>query len=298
MPKFASEGNRSEVPLLHLSDLHLGKVTHGRKNELIRLIDSHSMHKDDVPILPIITGDLMDTPNQDNKEKVEEFLRELNTKFNHRAITILGNHDIDKKGIFSFFRKDKQATISLVSQDPIELYEEYKLIIIKICSNQGGNLACGEVGEEQLINIGSKLDCIENINDYTLLAVLHHHPIEIQIPDWHSKKWYEEILGAFHENTMKLVDSERFLLWCNERNIKTVLHGHKHIPNIQKENDVYCIASGSSTGEIEHTDKNKTYISYNLIKYDLEQRTPIQATIYFEGVIGTNIKHLKTEALV
>jgi len=300
LKKYYSERRQDNnyIYLLHMSDLHLGKVTHGRKKELLRLIDGHSMHDDDVPILPIITGDLMDTPNQDNKDKVEEFLRELNTKFNHRAITILGNHDIDQKGVFSFFRKNKQATISLVSQDPVEVYEEYKLVIIKICSNQGGNLACGEVGEDQLINLGLKLDHIHNINDYTLIAILHHHPIEIKIPDWHSKKWYEAILGPFHENTMKLVDSERFLLWCKERNIKTVLHGHKHIPNIQKEQDVYCIASGSSTGEIEHTDKNKTYISYNLIKYDLALRTPIQATIYFEDVIGTNIKHLKTEALV
>jgi len=286
------------IYLLHMSDLHLGKVTHGRKNELIRLIDGHSMHNDDVPILPIITGDLMDTPNQDNKNKVEEFLRELNTKFNHRAITILGNHDIDQKGVFSFFRKNKQATISLVSQDIIEVYEEYNLIIIKICSNQGGSLACGEVGEEQLINVGSKLDNIENINNYTLIAILHHHPIEIKTPDWQSKKWYEAILGSFLENTVKLKDSERFLLWCVERNIRTVLHGHEHIPNIQNERGVYCIASGSSTGNIKHIDKNKTYISYNLIKYDLKLRTPVQATIYFEDVIGTNIKHLKTESLV
>jgi len=37
--------NSNYIYLLHMSDLHLGKVTHNRKNELIRLIDKHSMHK-------------------------------------------------------------------------------------------------------------------------------------------------------------------------------------------------------------------------------------------------------------
>jgi len=289
---------KNYIYLLHMSDLHLGKVTHGRKKELIRLIDNHSIHKDDVPIVPIITGDLMDSPNSDNKDKVDDFVRELNTKFIHKTISILGNHDVDEKGVFSFFRKNKQATISLVSSNSIDIFKEYKLIIIKICSNRGGNLAQGEIGEEQLIEIASELDNIENFDQYTCIAILHHHPVEISIPSWHDRRWYEKILGKYHETTMELKDSDRFLEWCRERNIKTILHGHKHIPHIQKENGVYCIGAGSSTGEVKHVDNRKTYISYNVIKYDLDLKKPIQASIYFEDVIGTNVKHLKTELLI
>ena len=286
------------IYLLHMSDLHLGKVSHGRKKELLRLIDNHSIHKDDVPIIPIITGDLMDTPNQDNKNKVDDFIRELNIKFNYRAISILGNHDIDKKGIFSFFRKVKQATMNLFSSNQIEILEEYKMIIIKICSNRGGNLAQGEVTEEQLIEIAYELDKVENINQYTCIAILHHHPVKISNPNWYDESWYEKILGKYQDKTMELVDSERFLEWCKERNIKTILHGHKHIPNIQKTNDVFCIGAGSSTGEVKHVDNRKTYLSYNIIKYNLDTKKPILASIYFEDTIGTNIKHLKTELLV
>jgi predicted phosphodiesterase len=286
------------IYLLHMSDLHLGKVSHGRKKELLRLIDNHSIHKDDVPIIPIITGDLMDSPNTNNKDKIDDFIRELNTKFIHPAVSVLGNHDIDESGIFSIFRKNKQATIKLISNNPIEIFEEYKLIIIKICSNRGGNLARGEIGEEQLIEIASELDKIENYSEYTCIAILHHHPIKISDPDWYDRHWYEKILGKYHEKTMELVDSSKFLEWCRERNINTILHGHKHIPNIQHENNVYCIGAGSSTGEVKHVDKRKTYISYNVIKYDLNLKKPVQASIYFEDVIGTNVKHLKSELLV
>jgi predicted phosphodiesterase len=286
------------IYLIHMSDLHLGKVSHGREKELLRLIDNHSIHKDDVPIIPIITGDLMDSPNTDNKDKVDDFIRELNTKFNHRTISILGNHDIDKKGIFSFFRKDKQATMNLFPSNQIEIFEEYKLIVIKICSNRGGNLAQGEVTEEQLIEIAYELDKVENINQYTCIAILHHHPVKILNPNWYDRNWYEKILGKYHDKTMELVDSERFLEWCKERNIKTILHGHKHIPNIQKTNDVFCIGAGSSTGDVKHVDNKRTYLSYNVIKYNLDLKKPIQASIYFEDVIGTNVKNLKTELLV
>jgi len=294
--KFFQEKNY--IYLLHMSDLHLGKVTHGRKKELFRLIDNHSIHKDNVQIIPIITGDLMDSPNPNNKDKVDDFVRELNTKFTHQAVSVLGNHDVDEKGIFSFFRKNKQATINLFSNNPIEIFEEYKLIIIKVCSNREGHLARGKIGEEQLIEIASELDKIENIDQYTCIAILHHHPVQIEAPDWQDSHWYEKILGNYHEKTMELVDSDRFLEWCRTRNIQTILHGHKHIPNIQKENNVYCIGAGSSTGEVKHVDNRKTYISYNIIKYDLNLKKPIQTSIYFEDVIGTNIKHLKTELLV
>ncbi|MGE4455475.1 MAG: metallophosphoesterase [Arcobacteraceae bacterium] len=286
------------IYLLHMSDLHLGKVTHGRKNELFRLLNNHSIHKDDVPIIPILTGDLMDSPNQNNKNKVDDFISELNTQFNHKAISVLGNHDVDESGIFSFFRKNKQATMNLFSKSKLQIFNEYRLIIIKICSNRGGNLARGEVGEEQLTEIASELDNVPNIEQYTCIAILHHHPIEISNPDWYDRHWYEKILGRHHEKTMELIDSERFLEWCRVRNIKTILHGHKHIPNIQKENHVYCIGAGSATGEIKHVDNRKTYISYNVIKYDLDRNEPIQASIYFEDVIGTSVKHLKTEVLV
>lgn len=294
---YSYKSKKKYIYLLHLSDLHLGGVTHGRKNELLRLIDSHSIHKDDVPIIPIITGDLMDSPNQNNKDKVEDFTRELNMKFNHESIAVLGNHDVDSSGISSFFRANKQATISLLNHSRIEKFDKYLLIIIKFCSNQNGNLAQGEIGEEQLTKVATELDAIKNIKYYTLIAILHHHPIEITTPDWYKGKWFERVLGRLHNNTMKLNDANRFIDWCKERKVKAILHGHKHIPNISEVDGISCIGAGSSTGNIKHTDNGKTYISFNVIKYDLTRYEPTQATIYFEETIGTGVKHISVETL-
>ncbi len=283
--------------LMHMSDIHIGKAPNSRIRELVRLIKEHPIQDEGVPIIPIITGDLMDTPNQENKDKVDDLLREVSIYFSHEIIEVLGNHDIDENGIFSYFRKNKQATIMRQSNSSIEIFEKYKLIIIKVCSNRGGDLARGEIGEAQLVEIACELGNVKNVGEYSCVAIMHHHPIEISHPDWYSKRWFEKILGPLHENTIKLKDSERFLLWCNERGIKIILHGHKHIPSIKKKGDIYCIASGSSTGEIAHVDTDKTYITYNIIKYDLNLKKPVLASIYFEDVIGSKLKHLQTVTL-
>lgn len=68
---------------------------------------------------------------------------------------------------------------------------------------------------------------------------------------------------------MKLVDADLFLEWIEKRNIKLVLHGHKHIPNFGLYKDIKVIAAGSSTGKVRHVDPRKTYLSYNLIKYNI-----------------------------
>ena len=96
---------------------------------------------------------------------------------------------------------------------------------------------------------------------------------------------------------MKLVDADIFLQWIESRNIKVVLHGHKHIPRIQKHNDITVIGAGSSTGSINHKETGKTYLSYNLIKYDNELNRPISCTIIVEEILGAGTKNVIIQKL-
>lgn len=292
--------NNNYLYLLHLSDLHLGKVNHERKQELLRLIKTHSIYKEGVPIIPIITGDLMDTPNQENGQKVKEFIAQLNSEMKHKSIFVFGNHDIDNSGFISIGKQNKQAPIGLVQSEKIEKFDNYKLIIIKFCSNQNGQFARGEIGEQQLVEIAEELDGIENLEDYTIIALLHHHPIKIDQPNWYKGALYERILSPIGllAPMQKLIDANRFIDWCKERQVKMVLHGHKHIPNIVKKDTISYVGAGSSTGNVQHIENEKTYISFNVIKYDLNKKRPTQATIYFEEIIGTHVKqHMSVDIL-
>ena len=78
-------------------------------------------------------------------------------------------------------------------------------------------------------------------------------------------------------------DADNFKEWLQIRGIKLVLHGHKHVPYIGNDGEINIIACGSSTGQIEHIDKQKTYISYNIIKFD---ENTVTCTLRVEEIPG------------
>jgi hypothetical protein len=48
----------------------------------------------------------------------------------------------------------------------------------------------------------------------------------------------------------------------------------------------------SSTGSIRHLEEGKTYLTYNLIKYDIENKQPVSCTIIAEEIIGAGTKNV------
>lgn len=286
---------KNRISLLHLSDLHIGKANEQNQKRLLELITKHAELSS---CIPIVTGDLVDTPSKENFKKVANFMKEIKLIVDTPVIKVFGNHDHNFLGLNSGIKRPK------LKKYGIKIFDEYKLIIIKICSNQGEQniigTARGKVTEKQLLKISEELKKVANLDNYTCIAILHHHPIEINKPDWYKSNFFERIfpLNLFEES-IKLIDSEIFLKWCKTNNIKTILHGHRHIPNIERNNDlkINLIGAGSSTGKVIHVEENKTYISYNVIRYDLKEKKPILATTYYEELIG-DTKHIASELLL
>lgn len=140
--------------------------------------------------------------------------------------------------------------------------------------------------------MGNELDKVKNLYEYTLIALLHHHVTDIPKPDWYDKRWFQKLLPTtIHDEMVKLIDSEIFLEWLKLRNVRLVMHGHKHIPYIMQEGGINIVACGSSTGNISHKDKEKTYISYNIIKINNDSITCMQ---YAEEIYGAGAKHIST----
>ena len=50
-------------------------------------------------IIPLVSGDLMDTPDEDNLDRVRSFLGMLKTFGTEEPIVLLGNHDVRKDRI-------------------------------------------------------------------------------------------------------------------------------------------------------------------------------------------------------
>ena len=281
----------------HLSDLHFGhKLSTQRKTRLINLVVRKQRDLEcENNSYPIITGDLLDSPTNENKDLYDDFKQQIQKIFNNEPIAVLGNHDYDQGGILKRLTKEKSIINVLSESSPLVKIDKLNLIIIKFNSNSGGNLAQGLIGDQQFQLIGNELDKINNINDYSLIAILHHHPLKILKPDWYSREWYERILGDFHEQTMKLLDADKFLEWIKQRKINFVLHGHKHIPVFNSHNEINVVGAGSSTGIVRHKDKNKMYLSFNIFKYDKINKKIISGSIFYEDLIGSGIKHFATK---
>lgn len=279
---------------IHLSDLHLGdEDCNLTQHRLLTIIDKQiSELEKDADIYAIITGDLKQEPKKEYDKLVKEFMKKLNDKMKKKPIFVLGNHDLHPKGLsMPGYSRGLNYSITII--------EEIKVIIIQFDSNEDGVLAQGTISSEQLMEIGNVLDNKKNINEYTLIGILHHHPLEIEKPEWYEENWIEKILGKENfEKTMKLNGSELFLDWIKQRKIKIILHGHKHIPQIILHEKSFIIACGSSTGQVKHKVKGKTYLSYNVIKYNVTMKSPVSCVLYFEDNLGAGVQHLQTKCLI
>lgn len=294
--QFAKKSRQNKYAyLFHMSDLHFGnKLAEKRTMRVMRILENHiSKLEDNTPLIPIITGDIMQSPCFSSKQAYEQFSELLRSKGFESPVHVLGNHDVDISGILKLFTKHKAIISSITDSKRITIFEDLKLALIKFNSNTGGELAQGRIGEDQLMEIGNEIDAIDSKDSYTFIALLHHHPLLIENPEWYAQDWYESILGSrYFEKTMKLIDSDLFLEWIHNRGIKYILHGHKHIPKIQKHNDITVVAAGSTTGSVKHQEKGKTYLSYNLIKYDIDSKKLVSISIIAEEIIGAGAKNI------
>ena len=294
--RIAENKKQASHYIFQLSDLHFGaknidiaelNLKNLVKSQLSRIEINDTVHF-------VITGDMIDSPKRIAKSDYNDFAEFLEDRCGQKPISVLGNHDINNHGLAIFHKNQELA--DMVGEYPrIQILEEPKVILLLFNSNTNGMLAEGEIGREQMSKMGRLLDDMPNIDQYLLIAVMHHHLLPIPTPGFYDKKWYKKILPCgFLEETLKLRDADVFLEWLENRNVKYVLHGHKHIPFLAKHNGINIISCGSSTGQITHKEKGKTYISYNLIKISNESVT---CTQFAEEIYGTGAKNIRTQIM-
>ncbi len=286
--------------LFHLSDLHFGNRRSNKMRPRLIEILKEQQTKLNVSSksIPIITGDIQDTPRRKNEQIFADFTEELIDIGFEDPIYVLGNHDYHEKGIFRFLLNQKDSIKALLTPSKIKLINKLSLGVILFDSNCGGDLAQGQIGNKQLAKITKEMNKIRREQNPTFIGILHHHPLTIDNPDWYRPNWYEKFLGLSNfERTMKLIDAEAFLSWISQNNINLVLHGHKHIPHIDKSNGSFIVGAGSSTGHVRTVDNNKTYLSFNLIKYDNILHKPLYCIIIAEDTYKGGAKNILAQKL-
>jgi len=285
LKNIAERSKRPSHYILHLSDLHFGAknvdVTERRLKKLIQKQVANLDENDSLDF--VITGDISDSPDQRNANSYRNFSEDIAERYGKKPTCVLGNHDINNHGLA--FWRGKQHLANIVGNYPkIKILDEPKTILLLFNSNTKGKLAQGEIGSAQMSEMGNLLDGIENIAEYTLIAVMHHHLVPIVRPEHYDDRWYRRIIPrGFLDDALRLNDADVFIEWLNRRNVRFVLHGHKHIPFKTEYDGIQIISCGSSTGQIVHKEKGKSYISYNLIKISAGKVT---CTLFVEDILG------------
>lgn len=267
---------------LQLSDLHLGK--NKRQKGLMQLYNSLDsltpLLRSKYQLKVLITGDLMESPNRRNMYLANDFMNGLKKRYKANVTFILGNHDVIVHG-FNMARNQKSKVIAYLLGENIKVLEKEKIILIKIDTTSEGNLARGKVGQRQLNEIDDELEAIDHLEDYLMIAMLHHHVYPIGKAQFIKTKWHEKtFINRIVETSKVLVDAPLLIDWLEKRNIHYIFHGHKHLPFFRQKNEQYYIGGGSATGGLKESQSR--YISYNVVKYNTNDKTMKTCMIFYD----------------
>lgn len=289
------EDRNSLINFLQLSDLHLGSNEANQRLPRVQQLVRNVVEElgSSSRIVPVISGDLMDSPHDKHLNTVRGFIDFLQGLSTEEPVIVLGNHDVRKNG---YLNDDYRPAIQL-SQSKTVWYDQERIGLLCVNSVAKGKLARGFVGESQLMDIGSEIDRKNNNADYTLVAMLHHHPVAVDYPEWYSRPFYERILGTGFEKTDKLEDAGQFINFTKQRHVAVIIHGHKHIPQVtQTEEGVPVYGCGSTVGKVATTDGG-TFMSLNIISVN-SQTNAISGRLLAERIPGGGLVEQRRHEII
>jgi UDP-2,3-diacylglucosamine pyrophosphatase LpxH len=271
----------SRLTLLHLSDTHIGS----RKSveRIIRVKDLLKNYvnenRDDSDVAFLLSGDVMQTPDDGNlicANDFHDYLKDLHPR-GRDPIFVPGNHDVRRKGVL----RNRTASSSLVPafNARIEWIPDHPVGILCWNSADGGRMARGKITEEQYRGIEERLNPLPGgRTNPVLIALLHHHPLQLHRIDPEMRRFHMKTLGASlrkfigsaYERMDGLANGREFVRFCDSHGVKVILHGHKHIPiagkipeTLAENGPILIFGCGSSVGK-------NTYLYRKLFNVDYE----------------------------
>jgi len=273
------EGSR--LTLLHLSDTHIGS-----KKSIERIIRVKNFLKDymsrngsDSSVVFLLSGDIMQTPDESNvicANDLYDFLKDLQPG-GQDPIFVPGNHDVRAKGVL----RSRPASSSLAPafNARVEWIPDHPVGILCWNSADAGRVARGKITSNQYRAIEESLNppAAENTNP-VLISLLHHHPMQLHRIDPEMQRFhlktlgssFRKLIGFAYEHMDGLANAQEFIRFCEAHGVKVILHGHKHIPiagripgHLPEKRPILIFGSGSAVGK-------NTYMYRKLFNVDYE----------------------------
>ena len=152
--------------LIHLSDLHFGKVDYKKIAPLIKVIEEIK------PDMVVISGDFTQRAKEEEFKEAKKFIRRLNLP----VFVIPGNHDIPLYNAFKRFRAPFKSYSKFISKDLSPYYEDEEISLIGINSVRRFAISSGKIHTNHIEEIERK---IEHLDPKIVKIVVCHHPFDL-----------------------------------------------------------------------------------------------------------------------
>jgi 3',5'-cyclic AMP phosphodiesterase CpdA len=155
--------------IVHLSDLHFGKVDKKRVEPLFQILTEIN------PDLIVISGDFTQRAKEEEFIEAQEFIKKLSWP----VFAVPGNHDIPLYNVFKRFGSPFENYKKYICTDLTPLYFDDEVALIGINSANPFTISAGKINETQVDYIEGCLTCLDpNI----FKIVVSHHPFDLPYP--------------------------------------------------------------------------------------------------------------------
>lgn len=228
--------------VVHLSDLHFGRVDHRVVEPLIAKVN------DMKPDVVAVSGDLTQRARSHQFIEARKFLDGLSA----RKIVVPGNHDVPLYNVLARFAQPLTKYQRHITGDLEPFYADEEIAILGINTARRLTTKYGRINERQIEGIRSRM-C--TFGDEVTKIIVTHHPFDL--PEGHDRK---ELVGRA-ELAMEALAA------CGA---DVLLAGHLHVGHTGQTAERYKIAGHSalviSAGTATSTRSRGETNSFNLIR--------------------------------
>lgn len=152
--------------LVHLSDLHFGRVDHALLGPLRELVERIAAD------VVVISGDLTQRAREEEFEAARAFLDSLPGP----QIVVPGNHDISLYNVFRRFLKPLSRYKRFITDDLDPVYVDDEIAVVGVNTARSLTTKYGRVSHEQVANIRERL---AGLGPEITRIVVTHHPFDL-----------------------------------------------------------------------------------------------------------------------
>jgi 3',5'-cyclic AMP phosphodiesterase CpdA len=158
--------------LVHLSDLHFGRVDYAVVEPLVETI------RELEPDVVVVSGDLTQRARSEQFKEAREFLDQLPAP----QIIVPGNHDVPLHNVFARFLQPLDKYRRYITDDLAPFHSDEEIAVLGINTARSLTIKDGRINEEQIESIRQRL-C--PLSDEVVKIIVTHHPFDL--PEGHDE---------------------------------------------------------------------------------------------------------------